>query len=117
MNLIGMENHGAHDGVEDRDVGSRRRKMGHQIEVVDHSPDRALPSGEGPPAHTPPPKDQDKGRLQMLLEGALVTKSNQGTNTEDPKDKKYNQLLEEMPLRERSFTHSLKEIEMREFRD
>ena len=55
--LSGMKNDGAHDVVEDRAVGSRKRKMGHQIEVVDHSPDRALPSGEGPPAHTLPPKD------------------------------------------------------------
>ena len=48
----------------------------------------------------------------MLLEGALAIKSNQGTNTEDPKDKRYNQLLEEMRLVDRSLTHSLKEIEM-----
>ena len=52
----------------------------------------------------------------MLLEEALAAKSNQVTNTEDPKDKKYNQLLEEMRLGERSFTHSLKEIEMRDRR-
>ena len=52
----------------------------------------------------------------MLLEGALAAKSNQGTNTEGPKDKRYNQLLEEMRLVERSFTHSLKEIEMRDRR-
>ena len=57
--LIGMKNDGAHDGIKDRAVGSKRRKMGHQIEVVDHSLDRALPLGEGSPAHTPPPKDQD----------------------------------------------------------
>ena len=108
--LTGIKNDGAHDGVEDRAVGSRRRKMGHQIEVVDHSPDRAScthTTFQGPGQRKAP----------MLLEGALAAKANQGTNTEDPKDKKYNQLLEEMPLRERSFTHSLKEIEMREFRD
>ena len=55
--LTGIKNDGAHDGVEDRAVGSRRRKMGHQIDLLDHGPYRALSSGEGPPAHTPPPKD------------------------------------------------------------
>ena len=90
--------------------------MGHPIEIMGHSQERGPPSGEGSPAHTPPPKDQDKGRLQMLLEGALAAKSNQGTKAEDPKDKRYNQLLEEMRRAEGIFAHSLKEIEMRDRR-
>ena len=94
----------------------RMTKKPKKIDAVDHRLDRALPSGEGSPPHTPPPKDQDKGRLQILLEGALAVKSNQGTNTEDPRDKRYNQLLEEMHLVEKSFTHSLKEIEMQDRR-
>ena len=48
--LIGMKDEEAPDGVEDIAVGSKRRKMGHQIDAVDHSLDRALPSGEGSPA-------------------------------------------------------------------
>ena len=65
--LIGMKNDEGPDGVENRAVGNKRGKMGHQIEVTDHSQDRGPPSGEGSPAHTPPPKDQDKGRLQRNL--------------------------------------------------
>ena len=83
---------------------------------MDSRLDRALPSGEVSPAHTPPPKDQDKGRLQMHLEGALAVKTNQGTNTEDPRDRRYNQLLDEMHLVEKSFMISLKEKEMRDRR-
>ena len=90
--------------------------MGYQIDAVDHRLDRALPSGKGSPAHTETPKDQDKGRLQMLLEGALAVKTNQGTNTEDPRDRRYNQLLDEMHLVEKSFMISLKEKEMRDRR-
>ena len=68
------------------------------------------------PAHTPPPKNQDEGRLQMLLEGALAAKSIQDTKTEDPKDRKYKQLLEEISQAEGTFAHTLKEIELRDRR-
>ena len=52
----------------------------------------------------------------MLLEGALAARSIQNTKMEDPKDRKYNQLLEEMRLAEGTFAHTLKEIELRDRR-
>ena len=85
--LTGIKNDEESNGVENRVVANKRRKMGQRIEVTGHSLNRDPPSGERSPAHTPPPKDQDKGRLQMPLEGALAAKSIQGTKAEDPKDK------------------------------
>ena len=113
---FGMKDEEAPDGMEDRVVGSKRRRMGDQMDAVDTSLDRGLSSGEVYLAHTPLPKDQDKGRFQMLLDGALVVKTNQVTNTEDPKDRRYKQFMEEMRLIEKIFTHSLKEIDMRDKR-
>ena len=52
----------------------------------------------------------------MLLEGALAARSIQNTKMEDPKDRKYNQLLEERGLAEGTFAHTLKEKELRDRR-
>ena len=49
----------------------------------------------------------------MLLKRALVERTNQAIDIEDPKDRRYKHLLK---LVERSFTHSLKEIDMQDKR-
>ena len=102
--------------VEDREIGSKKRKMGDKMDAVDSRLDISLPAGEVSPVHIPQSRDQDKGRLQMLLERALAVRTNQATSIEDPKDRRYKHLLEEMQLVEKSFTHCLKEIEMRDRR-
>ena len=99
---------------------SKKRKIGDTVELVDSRPDRSLPVENVTPLGSPTPisqsKDQDKGRLQMLLKRALVERTNQAIDIEDPKDRRYKHLLEEMKLVERSFTHSLKEIDMQDKR-
>ena len=97
------------NGKQKKEDGSTDRSHGPRSEWRPSSRSKV-------PAHTPPPKNQDEGRLQMLLEGALAAKSIQDTKTEDPKDWKYNQLLEEMCLAEGTFAHTLKDIELRDRR-
>ena len=102
--------------VENRVMGIKKRKIGDTVELVDSRPDRSLPVENVTPLGSPTPisqsKDQDKGRLQMLLKRALVERTNQAIDIEDPKDRICKHLLEEMMLVEWSFTHSLQEIEM-----
>ena len=97
----GMDDEEATDAVvdervEDRVMGSKIMKMGDKMDAVDSRLDRRLPVGEVSPAHIPQSRDQDKRRLQMLLERALAERTNQAISIEDPKDRRYKHLLEEM---------------------
>ena len=56
------------------------------------------------------------GRLEVLLEKAAAESTRLLSGGTDPRDRRHEQLQEEMRLVERSFSHCLKELEMRDRR-